>query len=57
MTAVQLEPTAVSRFVAGTMVDDHERARLSEALLRALVAGPYAHRTDQETLRKLFVAT
>lgn len=54
MTAVHLEPTAVSRFVAGTMIDDHERARLSEALLRALVAGPYAQRTDQETLRRLF---
>ncbi|WP_156250810.1 hypothetical protein [Pseudactinotalea terrae] len=54
MTAVHLEPAAVTRFVAGTMTDDHERARLSEAVLRALVAGPYAQHTDQDTLRRLF---
>lgn len=53
MTATNLEPAAISRFVAGTMVDDRERAQLAESVLRALVAGPYADRDDQQALRAL----
>lgn len=54
MTAANLEQQAITRFVAGTMVDDHERATLAEALLRTLVAGPYAAGADRSALRELF---
>lgn len=54
MPPVNLRHDAVVRFVAGTLVNDAERAELADSVLRALVSGPYASGTDRSALDELF---